>query len=92
MFYYKSLLNGLSNLPSLNLDIRNQIKKKGLIYGWNELYNKLKDIDYFSAKIIHPNDIQRIVRALEVYEISGRKFSDLKKKTVQRYKVTLSII
>lgn len=79
IFYFNVLLNGLSVLPSKDLIIRkkiyNEVKKNGL----NSIYEKLKKIDIESAKKIHPNDFQRLSRALEIFLISGKKPTELKK-------------
>lgn len=79
MFYFKVLVNGLSILPSSNNKIRTYLlmllKKKSSSF----LFNKLKFIDPISSKRIHPNDIQRILRALEVFFISGKTLTQLTK-------------
>lgn len=79
IFYFNVLLNGLSVLPSKNLEIRkkifNEIKKNGLY----SIYKKIKKIDAESVKKIHPNDSQRLSRILEIFLISGKKPSELKK-------------
>ncbi|MCW5197446.1 tRNA (adenosine(37)-N6)-dimethylallyltransferase MiaA [Buchnera aphidicola] len=77
MFYYHALINGLSPLPERNLHIRKKILKKNNFYFKGNLHKELLFIDPISAKRIHPNDLQRIIRALEVYFISGKKISDL---------------
>ncbi|WP_343187749.1 tRNA (adenosine(37)-N6)-dimethylallyltransferase MiaA [Buchnera aphidicola (Periphyllus koelreuteriae)] len=77
MFYYNSLFNGLSNLPSRNDNIRKIILENFTTKSSNNLYKQLISIDPISALKIHPNDSQRVLRALEVYYISGKKLSDL---------------
>ncbi|WP_343183526.1 tRNA (adenosine(37)-N6)-dimethylallyltransferase MiaA [Buchnera aphidicola] len=77
MFYYNSLFNGLSNLPSRNDNIRKIILENFTTKSSNNLHKKLISIDPISALKIHPNDSQRVLRALEVYYISGKKLSDL---------------
>ncbi|CAL4324754.1 tRNA dimethylallyltransferase [Buchnera aphidicola (Periphyllus testudinaceus)] len=77
MFYYNSLLNGLSDLPSRNNKMRELILKKFSIRPLNNLYKELIFVDPISALKIHPNDTQRVLRALEVYYLSGKKISDL---------------
>ena len=77
MLYFKGLIEGLSNLPESNLEIRNTLeleqKGKGLKY----LYQQLNRFDPETAKKINANDQQRIFRALEVIMISGKKYSEL---------------
>lgn len=65
--YLKSLINGLAPLPQKNENIRQKLYKKTKI----ELYSELKKIDPIAANKIHPNNIQRIIRALEVYYLTG---------------------
>ncbi|BAC24329.1 miaA [Wigglesworthia glossinidia endosymbiont of Glossina brevipalpis] len=71
MFYFKSLLHGLSNLPSYNIENKNLLKKKINEIGWYKSYIFLKKIDPIFASNIHPNDHYRLTRALEIYFSSG---------------------
>ncbi|PKF80566.1 tRNA (adenosine(37)-N6)-dimethylallyltransferase MiaA [Vibrio sp. vnigr-6D03] len=80
MLYYKALLEGLSPLPAADPAIRQEIEQDALTLGWSALHDKLKEIDPVSAKRIHPNDPQRLSRALEVYKISGKTLTELTKK------------
>ena len=80
MMYYKVLQDGLNELPKANDEIRNQIDQEAKDQGWPEMHRKLVGIDPKAAKKIKPNDRQRIQRAIEVYMISGRTISELKKK------------
>lgn len=77
MLYYKALLEGLSPLPAANPEIRQQIEQEALTLGWDKLHDELKKIDPVSAERIHPNDPQRLSRALEVYRISGKTLTEL---------------
>lgn len=77
MFYYHALLHGLSPLPARNVKIRKKILEKFYTNSSCNLYKKLLFVDPISASRIHPNDLQRILRALEVYYISGQKISNL---------------
>ncbi|MCR3755081.1 MAG: tRNA dimethylallyltransferase [Candidatus Westeberhardia cardiocondylae] len=80
MFYFKSLFSGgFSVLPSNNKEIRLYISNKANKIGWKKMYQKLKKIDFTSACRIHPNDIQRISRALEVFFVSGKTITELSK-------------
>lgn len=76
MLYYRSLLRGLSNLPSADEAIRRQIEQQALEQGWDAMHRRLQEIDPQSATRIHPNDPQRIQRALEVYELTGMSLSE----------------
>ncbi|MFY2509821.1 tRNA (adenosine(37)-N6)-dimethylallyltransferase MiaA [Vibrio pectenicida] len=77
MLYYKALLEGLSPLPAANPEIRQQIEQEALTHGWDILHDQLKQVDPVSADRIHPNDPQRLSRALEVYRISGKTLTEL---------------
>ncbi|MCA2016856.1 tRNA (adenosine(37)-N6)-dimethylallyltransferase MiaA [Vibrio tritonius] len=77
MLYYKALLEGLSPLPAADPKIRQQIEQEALTKGWSLLHDELKMIDPVSADRIHPNDPQRLSRALEVYRISGKTLTEL---------------
>ncbi len=80
MMYYNVLFNGLYNLPKGNLNIRNYINLLFKNYGNKYMYNILKKIDPLSSKKIHYNDKYRIIRNLEVFFISRKNISYLKKK------------
>ncbi|EKO3984755.1 tRNA (adenosine(37)-N6)-dimethylallyltransferase MiaA [Vibrio fluvialis] len=77
MLYYKALLEGLSPLPAADLEIRQQIEQEAQQLGWAALHEQLRQIDPISAERIHPNDPQRLSRALEVYRISGKTLTEL---------------
>jgi tRNA dimethylallyltransferase len=71
LLYFNALFHGLSALPSADPDIRRQIDAEAAARGWPALHEELAKIDPDAAARIHPNDPQRIQRALEVYRISG---------------------
>ncbi|MDE9550608.1 tRNA (adenosine(37)-N6)-dimethylallyltransferase MiaA [Xenorhabdus bovienii] len=77
MLYFKALLEGLSPLPSSNPEIRAQIEQQAAEYGWEALHRQLQEIDPVAAARIHPNDPQRLTRALEVFRISGKTLTAL---------------
>lgn len=77
MLYYKALLDGLSPLPAANPAVRQQIESQAQEHGWAALHAQLQQIDPISAARIHPNDPQRLSRALEVYKISGKTLTEL---------------
>ncbi|MWN05910.1 tRNA (adenosine(37)-N6)-dimethylallyltransferase MiaA [Gilliamella sp. Pas-s95] len=80
MLYFKALIEGLSPLPAANYEIREQIEEKAHKLGWQAIHEDLKKIDPISAERIHPNDPQRLNRALEVYLISGKSLTELTKE------------
>ncbi|MGZ8217264.1 MAG: tRNA (adenosine(37)-N6)-dimethylallyltransferase MiaA [Methylomagnum sp.] len=71
LLYFNALCHGLSALPSADPDIRRQIDAEAAARGWPAMHEELAKIDPDAAARIHPNDPQRIQRALEVYRISG---------------------
>ncbi len=71
MMYFNALKNGLSTLPSSDPKIRAQLTQRIETEGLIELYKELQALDPLSASRINPNDKQRIMRALEVYLITG---------------------
>ncbi|WP_320151234.1 tRNA (adenosine(37)-N6)-dimethylallyltransferase MiaA [uncultured Tolumonas sp.] len=77
MLYYKALLEGLSPLPAADPLIRQAIESEAEQIGWDALHAQLQQIDPVSATRIHPNDPQRLSRALEVYRISGKTLTEL---------------
>lgn len=79
MMYFKALLEGLSPLPSADEAIRQQILLQAENQGWDALHQELCRIDPVAGERIHPNDPQRLSRALEVYRISGKTMTELTK-------------
>lgn len=77
MLYFKALLEGISPLPEADAQIRLQLEAEAAEKGWAALHAELAAVDPVSAQRIHPNDPQRINRALEVYRISGRSLTEL---------------
>ncbi|GGI79141.1 tRNA (adenosine(37)-N6)-dimethylallyltransferase MiaA [Shewanella gelidii] len=77
MMYFKALLEGLSPLPSADAIIRQQIASEAAAHGWEFLHQQLQRVDPVSAQRIHPNDPQRLSRAIEVYRISGKTLTEL---------------
>ncbi|MBE1300541.1 MAG: tRNA (adenosine(37)-N6)-dimethylallyltransferase MiaA [Alteromonadaceae bacterium] len=77
MMYFNALVNGLSSLPESDADIRAKIEGEAKASGWQVLHDELREIDPVAAKRIHPNDPQRLTRALEVYRISGKTMTEL---------------
>ena len=76
MLYFKVLRDGLAQMPSANPKVRIKIMDLADREGWPAVHSRLKQIDPESAKRIHPNDPQRLMRALEVYESSGNTLTE----------------
>ncbi|WP_372737962.1 tRNA (adenosine(37)-N6)-dimethylallyltransferase MiaA [Neptunomonas sp.] len=77
MMYYNALLKGLASLPEANQEVRQQLLEKGEREGWPALHALLAKVDPASAKRLAPNDSQRLQRALEVYQLTGRTLTEL---------------
>jgi tRNA dimethylallyltransferase len=77
MLYFKALLEGISPLPEADTAVRQQLEREAAVWGWSALHAELAKIDPISAQRIHPNDPQRINRALEVYRITGCSLTEL---------------
>jgi len=77
MMYFNALQKGMSDLPSADEEVRAKLQKI-----WEEtpeaLHQKLSEIDPESAQRIHQNDPQRLVRALEVYEVTGKTLTEFR--------------
>ena len=77
MMYFKSLIEGISPLPTANTEIRQAIEREALAKGWQAMHDQLAEIDPVSALRIHPNDPQRLTRALEVYRLTSNTLTQL---------------
>lgn len=94
-FYFKAITDGLSPIPdidkSIRLEIESELEKNGL----EKLYKKLNIIDADASERINPNDKQRIMRALEVYEGTKKKISDFwlmdRKKIINQFSINFKI-
>ncbi len=74
--YFRALETGISDLPDADEDVRQRLESEARDIGWEAMHARLAEIDPVSAERIHPNDPQRIQRALEIYEISGRSMTE----------------
>ena len=77
MLYFKALREGLSDLPPANAAVRARLDTRAADEGWRSLHAELARLDPATAARLDPTDSQRIQRALEVYELSGRPISAL---------------
>ncbi|GKX53373.1 tRNA (adenosine(37)-N6)-dimethylallyltransferase MiaA [Budvicia aquatica] len=77
MLYFKALLEGLSPLPPADSAVRERIEQDAERLGWGALHQQLLQIDPVAGARIHPNDPQRLSRALEVFYISGKTLTEL---------------
>lgn len=77
MMYFRVLQQGIADLPRADVDVRARLQKRADKEGWPKLHDELKKVDPEAAKRINENDSQRIQRALEVYQLSGKTISFL---------------
>ena len=75
MMYFHGLVNGISNVPETNPDIRASVHDEAERLGWQQMHVQLEKVDPVVAQRVHPNDPQRIGRALEVYRSTGKPLS-----------------
>ena len=83
MLYFRALQYGLSELPEADPGVRKRLEQQAQQVGWGEMHARLAAVDPIAAARIHPNDPQRIQRALEVYELAGEPMSTLQNRSGQ---------
>jgi tRNA dimethylallyltransferase len=83
MLYIKALFDGLDALPEGDADVRAAIDAQAATRGWPALHAELAQIDPVTAQRLEPNDAQRIQRALEVWQLTGRPMSQAHGQRVQ---------
>ena len=89
--YIRSLIDGFFEEEVGSKEIREKLYEKLKLKGKEFLYNELKEIDKIAASKMIPQNVRRIIRALEIYYASGRKISDLQKEKVKIDFETLQI-
>ena len=77
MLYWRAWVHGLSSLPPADPEIRARLDEQGKLIGWPAMHAELAKVDPVTAARLQPNDSQRVQRALEVYEITGKPMSEL---------------
>ncbi|MBU0784014.1 MAG: tRNA (adenosine(37)-N6)-dimethylallyltransferase MiaA [Gammaproteobacteria bacterium] len=75
MMYYKTLISGMDDLPMANPSIRQAIEQQAEAQGWPAIHAQLAMVDPLTAARLKPNDSQRLQRALEVFQITGKPLS-----------------
>ncbi len=75
MLYFSVLQKGLSELPPANAELRALLTAEAQAYGWPHLHARLLQVDQTAGDRIHPHDAQRIQRALEVYDLTGKSLT-----------------
>ncbi len=76
MLYYRALQDGLADLPAADPALREAIQAEATVRGWAALHEELARVDPQAAARIHPNDPQRLGRALEVWRLTGVPLSE----------------
>ena len=77
MLYFRALTYGISPLPPADPEVRAAIDREANMKGWKALHRRLAELDPMAAQRIHHHDPQRIQRALEVFQLTGRPLSEL---------------
>lgn len=85
MMYFKSLIEGISQLPEADPKVREELEAVAQEKGWEYLHQELAKVDPVAAQRIHPNDPQRVNRALEVYKISGKTMTELQQQEKESF-------
>lgn len=81
LLYLKALETGLADLPPADATLRAELMAAGKERGWPALHEELARVDPIAAARIHPNDPQRLQRALEVYRLTGRALGEWQRTT-----------
>mgnify|MGYP001482910157 FL=1 len=82
--YFRALLDGLSDMPAADEEIRTEIQSEAELLGWPEMHEKLKAVDQAAGIRIKPNDVQRITRALEVFRQTGKPISEWQQNSIRK--------
>ncbi len=85
MLYVKALLEGLSDLPEADTVVRTALAARALQEGWPAMHAELARIDPATAARLKPADAQRIQRALEVFQLTGTRISELQMRHAQQH-------
>ena len=75
MMYFNALEKGISQMPKTDYQIRKDIEREAMQFGWPKLHEKLMSVDKEVAMKLSPHDAQRISRGLEVFYSSGKPLS-----------------
>ena len=84
LLYFRALFDGLSPLPSSNPEVRGRLERRVEVEGLEVLHAYLLEVDPLAGERIHPNDPQRILRALEVYELTNTPITTLQQKKMPK--------
>lgn len=84
MLWFRALQAGLAGLPTADAAVRERLAQEAAGQGWPALHARLAGVDPAAAARIHPNDAQRIQRALEVFELTGRPLSSFQNEDLRQ--------
>ena len=79
-FYVRTLLNGLCAAPQADPDVREALWREAKDQGYDRLYSRLVEVDPAAAARLHPRDESKVIRALEVFQLSGRRMSEFQQE------------
>ena len=85
MMYFHAFEQGLNRLPAADQELRKRLDREARELGLEALHQRLEAVDPVSAERIRATDSQRIQRALEVYELSGKPLSQLQQQETSGY-------
>ena len=91
MLYFKVLIEGIASMPAADSAIREKIVREAETGGWQKVHQRLAEVDPESAARIHPNDPQRLQRALEIWELTGESMTQLHKKQLDLVSLPFSV-
>jgi tRNA dimethylallyltransferase len=83
MLYFRALQSGLANLPAADPSLRQRLEERAARLGWQAMHGELQRLDPSAALRIRPADRQRIQRALEVIELTGRPISSQQREDLR---------
>lgn len=78
--YFRALVDGLFEGPGADAEIRSRLKQETEEHGTTDLHERLHRCDPESANRIHPNNLVRVIRALEIYELTGKPISSFQRQ------------
>lgn len=79
-FYLKALLHGLFDAPPIDAELRQRLEREAELIGPSAFHARLAEIDPVSAQRLHANDVRRVVRALEVWHLTGKPLSEMQRQ------------
>ncbi|MEI6304224.1 MAG: tRNA (adenosine(37)-N6)-dimethylallyltransferase MiaA [Betaproteobacteria bacterium] len=92
MLYYKSLREGLSDLPAADPALRAALELEATRHGWPRMHARLAQLDPITAARLQPTDAQRIQRALEVQHLTGKTLSSLQQRSGEALALPVRLI